>query len=515
MKTKSSKKILPATVFALIIVLSAFAVMCTTVSANGGKLDKILVPDEGGLGTVVNVTIDNVTVGAGENVTVVDTLPPELTYIVGTFTVNDTSATPTVEKRNISYIIEDPGDYTIKFDVKVTEASWEDREVENKVVVYNETDYEIGSATADFTILAFEDLYKEVVEAPDEIIIGQKAEWTLGMGVTNNFGYTMNATKIADRFGGDLMIDSINTTAGNYTFEYTNYEKKKQARVTIKNDTVTLYSSEPLTKGGVTIGAEPYEFHIFWTGRTHKAHFAWTIGPLASGANTGITIGVSTDTNPAGKQEYTSPGLHCLHELNSGATLKFIDPEDMQLSAVTDSIYVTVGQNILTNPDAETGDMSGWTIIANGGDGWKVDEYGSGPYEGTYSFRTSYEWCKRSQEVDLLAKGYTEAQLDTAPTVCAKEWFGQANPYCKGRYYLKVELRDEDHNAIASWDSGVHWTTWRGSGPASWDQLSHDFSGYGPGLRYIYWEDGGTDEKWWKWWYGAKLDAASLIVARS
>ncbi len=41
-----------------------------------------------------------------------------------------------------------------------------------------------------------------------------------------------------------------------------------------------------------------------------------------------------------GKQEYTESGEY---ELNSGATLKFIDPEqDMQLSAYTDSIHVVV-----------------------------------------------------------------------------------------------------------------------------------------------------------------------------
>jgi hypothetical protein len=61
MNTKSSKKIVPATVFATIIVLLTFAVMSTTVSANG--LSKTLDPTEGGLGTEVTVIID-VTVGA-------------------------------------------------------------------------------------------------------------------------------------------------------------------------------------------------------------------------------------------------------------------------------------------------------------------------------------------------------------------------------------------------------------------------------------------------------------------
>ena len=300
------------------------------------RLTKTLDPEEGGLGTVVNVTIDNVMVGAGENVTVVDTLPSEFTYINGTFEVNGTSKTPIVEKRNISYTIEDPGDYTIEFDIKVTEAYWEDRNVCNEVAVYNETDVLIDNTTACFNITAFTDLYKELEEGPESPVIGVLAEWKIGMGVTNNFGYNMTGTKITDRFGGDLKIDSINTTAGNYTFKYTDYTKKR-ATVNISRDGVLLEPDASLDKDGVTIGTEPYEFHIFWTGKAHKAHFAWTIGDLADGDSADITIGVSTDKNPKGHQEYTEIGDH---ELNSGATLKFIDDTGMQLSAVTAPIVV-------------------------------------------------------------------------------------------------------------------------------------------------------------------------------
>jgi hypothetical protein len=77
---------------------------------------------------------------------------------------------------------------------------------------------------------------------------------------------------------------------------------------------------------------------IYWTGKTHKAHFAWNIGDLAISNSKEITIGVSTDKNPAGEQLYTETGGH---ELHSGATLKFIDEDSMQLSAVTAPIKVT------------------------------------------------------------------------------------------------------------------------------------------------------------------------------
>jgi hypothetical protein len=53
--------------------------------------------------------------------------------------------------------------------------------------------------------------------------------------------------------------------------------------------------------------------------------------------------------------------------------------------------------NLLTNPGAETGDMSGWNILQNGGNGWAVQ---TGGYEGSQTFVTSYAWGKRSQTVD-------------------------------------------------------------------------------------------------------------------
>ncbi|KAF5417833.1 MAG: hypothetical protein C5S38_00805 [Candidatus Methanophagaceae archaeon] len=87
------------------------------------------------------------------------------------------------------------------------------------------------------------------------------------------------------------------------------------------------------------------------------------------------------------------------------------------------SVNAVAAQNLLENPGAETGDMSGWTIIPEDpgvGETWGVRDSG---YTGNHSFSTSYKWCKRSQEIDLLAKGYTEAQLDAVPTINVEEWF--------------------------------------------------------------------------------------------
>jgi hypothetical protein len=64
----------------------------------------------------------------------------------------------------------------------------------------------------------------------------------------------------------------------------------------------------------------------------------WEIGYLDPGVEAKLAFHISTDLNPAGKQEYTSPGCY---ELNSGATLKF-KYEDVQYSEETGSVYITV-----------------------------------------------------------------------------------------------------------------------------------------------------------------------------
>ncbi|MEA1864996.1 MAG: NosD domain-containing protein [Euryarchaeota archaeon] len=208
----------------------------------------------------------------------------------------------------------------------------------------------------------------------------------------------------------------------------------------------------------------------------------------------GFTVTGATGTDKAG---ICLSGQHCnISDNIVSNNSRGIESEDL---------------NLLTNPGAETGDMSGWTIIANGGNGWSTR--GSG-YEGDQSFATSYAWCNRSQEVDLLAKGYTDAQLDATPPVNVGEWFAgygsewddprHHNDYC----YLKVELRDEEHAVIDSYDSGVFQTSTGSGWYGPWEQRSHTFSGYGSGLRYVYFEDGGKDWEYWNGHYGPALDAA-------
>jgi len=80
------------------------------------------------------------------------------------------------------------------------------------------------------------------------------------------------------------------------------------------------------------------KLEISTKGKSEKVFLTWYIGTLSPGETAQLKLLISTDHNPAGKQEYTSPGCY---ELNSGAVLKFTY-QGKQHSAYTEPIKVSV-----------------------------------------------------------------------------------------------------------------------------------------------------------------------------
>jgi hypothetical protein len=162
--------------------------------------------------------------------------------------------------------------------------------------------------------------------------------------------------------------------------------------------------------------------------------------------------------------------------------------------------------NVLANPGAETGDMTGWTIDANGGNGWSATA--AGPVRsGTNAFSTSYSLSRRHQTVDLT-QFFTTAQLDAAPDLAAGEWVGTRFDQA-GQYYVLVQLLAADGTTvIASYNDGTQTALTQIPAGTALFLVSHTFSAYGPGVRFLRFEDGGRDVSTWAGNYGARFDDA-------
>ncbi|KAG9478261.1 hypothetical protein GDO78_013318 [Eleutherodactylus coqui] len=81
-------------------------------------------------------------------------------------------------------------------------------------------------------------------------------------------------------------------------------------------------------------------------------------------------------------------------------------------------------RNLLRNP-CGTEQLDHWSAV-HGGDEWRVEDNHS-VLEGAESqtcFVTSFEWCEKSQVIDLLQEGLWEHFLDVhQPVICISDWW--------------------------------------------------------------------------------------------
>jgi hypothetical protein len=146
----------------------------------------------------------------------------------------------------------------------------------------------------------------------------------------------LSSVVVFDRLGAELMIEGITVDEAtmlaedyDYDFDYMPYAKNGDVYI---NGVMEGH----LNTAGVAFDG----FTIFWTGNSVKVHFMWNVGAMDAGETAMIWLIVSTDTNPAGHQEYTSPGCYML---NSGATVKAIlASTGKQVSSESESIWISV-----------------------------------------------------------------------------------------------------------------------------------------------------------------------------
>ena len=154
-----------------------------------------------------------------------------------------------------------------------------------------------------------------------EVPMHTRILFTMVITVTNDSPSAIAGVMVTDNFGGDLELVSVDGIAP------TGPSTKK------KKDNAEVLAT---AVGNVTIQ---------WSGNTEKAHLSWDVGGLNPDEEVSLTVVVATDINhgqgkkdPAGKNEYTSPGIHCL---NSGATATGMIG-DLEVSHTSNSICVDV-----------------------------------------------------------------------------------------------------------------------------------------------------------------------------
>src|SRR4030042_405454 len=117
-------------------------------------------------------------------------------------------------------------------------------------------------------------------EDGDGIIeVGEKIVWDLAIVLVNDLSSPMTDVIVTDNLAAELAVDM--------TFGFHQSQ-----------GTVSYYT----------------------TGNSDKLHLTWDVGTLNPGQQVWMHFFVYTDLNPAGRQEYTSPGTYYL---NSGPTMKF------------------------------------------------------------------------------------------------------------------------------------------------------------------------------------------------
>ncbi|XP_074499701.1 F-box only protein 6-like [Sebastes fasciatus] len=168
-------------------------------------------------------------------------------------------------------------------------------------------------------------------------------------------------------------------------------------------------------------------------------------------------------------------------------------------------------RNLLKNPRGEN-KMKNWQILENGGDRWKVEEVMVPHPNGTVkkTFVTSYGMCRKSQLIDLEAEGYNPSFMDHfQPDIKISDWYAPRWD-CGSKYEIRVELLNLRKNPVQTFaPETVYFEQWNDQ---KWNQMTHVFQNYGPGVRYIRFIHGGKDTQFWAGWYGIRLTDSCVEI---
>ncbi|KAM4620433.1 F-box only protein 50 [Polymixia lowei] len=126
------------------------------------------------------------------------------------------------------------------------------------------------------------------------------------------------------------------------------------------------------------------------------------------------------------------------------------------------------------------GDFTGWTTSR------EVLPYDSSgiPPGAVVCHLPQYSWFSMEQRVDLKAEGLWEKLLDDfQPDIVIQDWYEESQVH-ESIYQLHVTLLGADGQTVIS-EHTVNPTEDLSTYSHTWKKVSHVFSGYGPGVRYV------------------------------
>jgi uncharacterized repeat protein (TIGR01451 family) len=283
------------------------------------NIDKSVSSSTADLGDHITFTLSGTAAGGSAKVT--DSWSSDLTYIPGTLDLTGASVSSYYILDHYFYAsLSATGSFTITFDVQVTEVQATTTIVSDTAQLWDSSWTQMDLDTEAITLYPYEGFEKWIEDwsgssDPYNVPVETDVHWLVGIYIENISGdaiATMEDVVVQDRLGGDLELDGV---------------------VYVSDGSIGRGEIGKSGKSGPT--GKTNKEHLAWTGISDMVDYDWAVAFLE----------ISTDINPGtgngrkpGHQEYTEAGEH---DLNSGAVLKFTDPDTgLQLSAHTPPITV-------------------------------------------------------------------------------------------------------------------------------------------------------------------------------
>lgn len=326
--------------------------------------------------------------------------------------------------------------------------------------------------------------------------------WSVQKGYASSIGYATNFA-VADAWCKASQLIDLRDQAG-FTQDYLD----QAPPITVTDFVAALY---PDSSQG------QYYLQLELRDSAHNVLKSFTTGMMKVPA-TGTSpadlrwvriTGVFMDYGPGVRYLYVEHGA-----LNPA---KWTSPDyGIKLTGATAAIPVersVTPSQLLANGSAQQG-LVGWSDVSGSAGVWQV-EHGPGAQcpgsAGNTNFAISGGWARKYQVIDLLKAGYTDDFLDQAPLVQVSDWVC-AYPDCTCQYSLKVELRNAQQQVIKTYDSGTVTVSPSNGNFTPFQRIVQTLSGYGSGLRFIYFEHGGTHTVMPNSVFAAKLTGASVQI---